>query len=492
MNIIVLITIYEARTMATSQDRGSIFTAASKLAKKANTVDVDEALTNEGLRSSGGSKYSRDGTLFANADNWQKFCNAVLDESFKSMGIGSSNNVLQNFLSRLDRHGNTYAPSNTMNYGYTFITRPRFNMTTGNLLGNPITALLANSSEINANNVSFMIRMLLDTRLCRGSNIFRTANTSPEDTALTNAAETSGLLDIRNPFFTPLCNGLRGISGWPDFNLETATMGEDFHSGDFTFVKGSDMLVRSSELSLEFVDVQGSIVLSCIFYWCLIMALQAKGIMMAYPDDIYEQRLNYTVSIYRFVTDATRRNILWWSKATGCFPKSAPIGQLFNINQGEVTVSSAKQFSIPFAVNVVEYNNPGILFDFKELVRRYAGKEFDDVSIWPLVPDHPNTRAPLPYWNYVGLPDIITGKTGLELVWRTNKTYYGDSWPKSTLSATRTDVEAAEPDILTEVSNNINTATSKLNMQESPEADNTETLRKHPANTTYEYAADLV
>lgn len=99
-------------------------------------------------------------------------------------------------------------------------------------------------------------------------------------------------------------------------------MGEDFHSGDFTFVKGSDMLVRTTELSLEFADVHGSIILSCIFYWCLLMALQAKGIIQAYPDDIYEQRLNYTVSIYRFITDNTRKYILWWSKATGCFPKS--------------------------------------------------------------------------------------------------------------------------------------------------------------------------
>lgn len=161
------------------------------------------------------------------------------------------------------------------------------------------------------------------------------------------------------------------------------------------------------------------------------MALQAKGVMMAYPDDIYEQRLNYTVSIYRFITDSTRRNILWWSKATGCFPKSAPIGQLFNISQGEVTVSSARQFSIPFTANVVEYNNPGILFDFRRLVRRYVGgNEFDNPSVWPVVPDSPN-RALLPNWNYVGLPDIVTGSTGLELVWKTNKSYYSDNWPTS-------------------------------------------------------------
>ena len=394
MNIIVLITICMELKMATSQ----------------NTSGVN----------------------FTDASDWTNFCNAVLNESFKSMGVGPYNNVMQNFLSRLDRHGNTYAPTNTMNYGYTFITRPRFNMTTGNLLCNPVTALLAGDlSKLNVNSVSFMIRMLLDTRLCNGGTIFRSDNTSNEDKEIIKAVEKSGLLDIRNPFFTPLCNGLRGISGWPDFNLETATMGEDFHSGDFTFVKGADMLVRTTELSLEFVDVQGSIILSCIFYWCLIMALQAKGVMMAYPDDIYEQRLNYTVSIYRFITDSTRRNILWWSKATGCFPKSAPIGQLFNISQGEVTVSSARQFSIPFTANVVEYNNPGILFDFRRLVRRYAGvNEFDNPSVWPVVPDSPN-RALLPNWNYVGLPDIVTGSTGLELVWKTNKSYYSDNWPTS-------------------------------------------------------------
>ena len=448
--------------MATSQDKDSIFNAASNLAKTASTIDIDDALNNEGLRDSTGSKYSRDGTLFANAANWQTFCNAVLNESFKSMGVGSSNNIMQNFLSRLDRHGNTYVPTNTMNYGYTFITRPRFNMTTGNLLSNPVTALLANSSRIDADNVSFMIRMLLDTRLCNGGNIFRSDNTSPEDTALRNAAENSGLLDTRNPFFTPLCNALRGISGWPDFNLETATMGEDFHSGDFTFVKGSDMLIRSTELSLEFIDVQGSIILSCIFYWCLMMALQAKGVVMAYPDDIYEQRLNYTVSIYRFITDATRRHILWWSKATGCFPKSAPIGQLFNINQGEITISSAKQFSIPFTANVVEYNNPGILMDFRTLVRRYAGNDFDNSNVWTVVPNHPSTNAPLPYWNYVGLPDIITSKNGLELVWKSNPNYYGDSWPATTESSTLTEVDSAEPEILNEISNNVNIAESKL------------------------------
>lgn len=406
--------------------------------------DVDDE-----INKNNNATYSRPGTLFTDVTNWKTFGNAILNESFRSTGIGPQGNIMQNFLSRLDRHGNTYAPTNSMNYGYTFITRPRFNMTSGNLQQNPITALLnCNYGDENVarNNVAFMIRMLLDTKLSRGCNMFN-SNKTNEENELARAAAASGLLDVNNPFFTPLCNGLRGISGWPDFNLETATMGEDFHSGDFTFVKGADMLVRTTELSLEFADVQGSIILSCMFYWCLMMALQAKGIVMAYPDDIYEQRLNYTVSIYRFITDNTRRNILWWSKATGCFPKSAPIGQLFNINQGEVTISSAKQFSIPFTANVIEYNNPSILYDFRRLMRNYV-IDFDDVNTWPLVPDNPINGTQLPNWNYVGLPDIIEGKTSLELVWKTNKDMYGDSWPtgadagagtKVTEAATRLD-----------------------------------------------------
>lgn len=418
----------------------------SKLASQYSLSDLDDTLNTD--------KYSRPGTFFSDAGNWKNFGNAILNESFRSAGVGPHKNIMQNFLSRLDRHGNTYAPTNTMNYGYTFITRPRFNLTTGNLLQHPVTALLANGNQIDKNSVSFMIRMLMDTRLCSGQRVLG-AELTNEDVAIYKAAQSSGLLDTSNPFFTPLCNGLRGISGWPDFNLETATMGEDFHSGDFTFVKGSDMLIRTTELSLEFADVQGSIILSCMFYWCLLMALQAKGVIQAYPDDVYEQRLNYTVSIYRFITDATRRNILWWSKATGCFPKSAPIGQLFNINQGEVTISSAKQFSIPFTANVIEYNNPSILFDFRQLIRNYVS-DFDNINKWPIVPNNPITGTALANWNYIGLPDVIDGDTSLELVWRTNKDKYSDNWPTGEYAGNTSSIDKSSAELYNERDKQIN------------------------------------
>jgi hypothetical protein len=155
-----------------------------------------------------------------------------------------------------------------------------------------------------------------------------------------------------------------------------------------------------------------------MYYWCLYIALQAKGVVMSYPDDIYEQRLNYTVSIYRFVTDETRRHILWWAKATGCYPKSAPVGAIFNISQGETTVSSAMNFSVPFVANDVKVNDAGALLDFNLLMESYC----PDITNSNIFVDVNSDAA----YNFMGLPYIISGKTGLELKWRTSN-YYKDA-----------------------------------------------------------------
>lgn len=365
----------------------------------------------------GGRSYDQYRNLgsFISSDMFKKYTQKILDESYRISGQGRQGNVMQNFLSRLDRHGTAFVPLNAMNYGYTFITRPRLNLAGGNLRQHPVMSTLYSTVE---NSVPFMIRALLDTKLCNNQPLFRTGGKTAkkiydkEAFEFSIKAAQSGLVDVRNPFLTPLCNGLLGISGFPDFNIETETTEGDFHSGDYTFVKGSDMNNRTQELSLEFRDVQGSIILSILFYWCLTMALQAKGVMIPYPDDIYEQRLNYTVSIYRFITDPTRKNILWWAKATGCYPKSVPIGALFNVQQSEIMISSAMNFSIPFVANDVKVNDPGILMDFNRLMQSYCDT-IDNDDIYSELEDG------LQY-NFMGLPYIKTTNTGLRLVWKTS------------------------------------------------------------------------
>lgn len=364
-------------------------------------------------------------------DTFQQYIDKVLEESYRLVGQGRNSNILQNFMSRLDRHGTALVPPNTMNYGFTFITRPRLNLTEGNLRQ---SAYFAGLETHDSSAVPFMIRGLLDTVL--STNVAPTLGTSQfvELQEFSTKAASSPLLDIRNPFLVPLCNGLKGMSGWPDFTLESETTEGDFHSGDFTFIQGSDMLNKSTELSLEFRDIQGGIVVAIIYYWLLYIAYQAKGIMMAYPDDIYEQRLNYTVSIYRFITDPTRKYVIWWAKATGCFPKSIPVGALFNINQGEVTITSATNFSVPFVANKIEYNHPGILMDFNALMKRYN----PDLDMTKLN-NGSSSMIEIPYYrdgqmsydvrrmNFMGVPYLVTNSRGIELKWFTDSTYCDDT-----------------------------------------------------------------
>lgn len=377
-------------------------------------------------------QFRKPGTFFEPKD-FSDFLNYINNIGYYLSGFGGQGNIIQNFLSRLDRHGTVLTPLNSMNKGYTFITRPRLNLTSGNLKQHPVLSTL---NSLEPQSVPFMIRGLLDTRLSKGEPLFRSIASDYQSRAeaenFRTLAEKSGLLDIYNPFLTPLCNGLKGISGFPDFTINEETTEGDFHSGDFTFIKGGDMNNKTQELSLEFRDIQGSIILSIIYYWCLYMALQAKGVVMSYQDDIYEQRLNYTVSIYRFVMDTTRQQILWWSKATGCFPKSAPVGALFNITQGEPMITSAMNFSIPFVANKVEYNDPGILLDFNRLMRRYAlGIDYqvnDDTSAsqhleWTPIDDTDYRSASA---NFIGLPYIAESDDApysLQLQWRTSARY---------------------------------------------------------------------
>ena len=160
--------------------------------------------------------------------------------------------------------------------------------------------------------------------------------------------------------------------------------------------------------------------------------------MIPYPDDEFMQRLNYTVSIYRFITDPARQNVLWWAKATGCFPKSVPVGALFNVNQDEVILSSAMNFSIPFTVNAVEVNNPAILLDFNILMRRYCPSIHTN-SFKTIDPTNKNN-------NFDALPYVSATEQGVKLLWRTNSSYIDKNYSAAGLTTEDWNNISSEPE----------------------------------------------
>ncbi len=322
----------------------------------------------------------------------------IMQNAYLSMGAGNFNNSMQLGLSKIDKFKSGLFPIHTEQVGYTFITRPRLNLSDGNIRLNRIINSLETTDVKTGGqyvrNLSFMIRCLLDTQF--------TLNHA-------TAASRSPLVDIYNPFLTPLCNCLTGISGWPDLILDVETTEGGFHQEDMSFAKGSDLKNKTIELTLDFKDMQGGVVMAITYMWHLYMALQCLGEVMAYDDDIYQQRINYSVSIYRFVMDPSKNYITKWARAVGCFPKAIPIGACFNFSENDRIVEASRRFSIPFQAHWPKYNDYAILKDFNRLMRRYTVGI--DTGAMEVIPND------LEY-NYLGYPYIVDTNKGFKLEFR--------------------------------------------------------------------------
>jgi len=308
---------------------------------------------------------------------WKKFIkdysnkNGILDTKTKNKlidfmwvynGQGSSVNVFQEHFTGIDRFHRSIFPANQEKIGLTFITRPRLNLQTFNLLGSRRLQILNNNDP---NSISFAIRAFLDTNL----------NNKENDNQYTDLLKICPLIDDNNPFFVPLMNSLTSFTGLPTINIEEDETSIGFFGEGQKFSLGHDSLARGNyELTLGFKEVDGGVISSIFWYWLEYMHCVANGSAFAYPDDIDALTMNYTVSIYRFNMDPTNHYITDWCKCTGCWPKELNIAERLHVNENDNWISrnATQQFTVPFNCAVVEYRDYAIFQDFNTLVRRYC------------------------------------------------------------------------------------------------------------------------
>lgn len=320
----------------------------------------------------------------------EQLLTAVTESIAISGGRGSSQYQTETVLSKHDRFGNSAVQINSEMVGLTFFTKPRLNMSTQSVRQDRTLAMLDTMDPLSW---MFSLRCNLDT-------VFS------ESTIAKNIATLCPWFNDTSPFNVPLSNLLVGISGWPDFAVEYETTQSGYFSEDMTVVRGSDWGRRTYDLSCTFRDIQGGYLMAYFYYWLIAMTLQMDGTIVAYPDDRDANRLNYTCSIYRFVMDPSMRTITKWAKATGCYPTSIPIGDVFNFGPGDSFIHTSQQFTIPFKANNIRYMDPIHLSAFNTLVKRYAGNDFPaGRTKTPVVAEH----------NFSGLPwiDLINGTNEL-------------------------------------------------------------------------------
>lgn len=326
---------------------------------------------------------------------------AITESLARSSGMGSRHYVMETVLSQHDRFGTAPIQTNSEMVGLTFFTRPRLNMTTSSLRQDPKLAMM---DTLDPNSLMFSLRTNLDSVLLKSPYAASAVRKSP-------------WINPDTPFNVPLSNMLLGMSGWPDFNVEYETTEAGYFSEDMTMVRGSDMGRRTYDIQCTFRDVQGGYLMAYIFYWLHAMALQMEGAIVAYPDDREANRLNYTCSIYRFVLDPHMGTIVKWAKATGCYPASLPLGDVFNFGPGDSQIHTSQQFTVPFVVNNVSYMDPRHLAAFNKLVRRYSGiKEQKNGSLKSIAQSVGRVVAPITASsNFTGIPyiDLYSGTNEL-------------------------------------------------------------------------------
>ena len=311
----------------------------------------------------------------------------LMEQNYQAAGAGSFESLYPKIMTRFDRFNKRYYTPNTVFSGYTFITRPRLCLTAENLHANRYMQLF---NTTRADTIQFAIRCLLDTK-------FSNPNASMIPT--TNIWHCP-YFDPRNPFLSILTNTFQDASGFPSQHIESYTSEGGIYSEDIRFAIGSDRNNKSFDINMTFTDIEGGLVMSLFQLWLTYIDLVTAGECLAYVDDIVHQRLNYTVSIYRFIMDPSNRFIESWSKCTGCYPVDRPGGARFDVSRSERYVEAAKNFTIQFTCNKYEENDPIILVEFNTLMQRYN----------PNIGGSTRRLKSVPFsseFNYVGLPYVI-------------------------------------------------------------------------------------
>lgn len=346
------------------------------------------------------------GSLYDVPDDLQtEMLDAVTESAYRGAAMGSATKTWSTFLTRIDKFGKSPFQINREYRGMTFITRPKLNFTDRSLAQDRQMQML---NSYDGDSFAFAIRCLLDTKFAR----------SDQGAAIANSAQ---FFNDMSAFNIPLGNALVGMTGWPDPSLDVETTAGGYFSEDQTTVRGTDWGRRTYDFTLTFRDFQGGFVMATIYYWLRAMGLLSLGGMTPYVEDIDQFRLCYTVSIYRFILDPSKRFITKWAKATGCFPVSLPLGEVFNFNSGDEFIPTSREFSVNFKVNHVEYMDPIILENFVTLSSRYGGKDLINAAIGkPLSEDN----VIVPYdgaYNYAGLPTIDLVNGGKKLLYVASK-----------------------------------------------------------------------
>lgn len=297
---------------------------------------------------------------------------------------------------------NSTTPVNTENHGYTFFTRPYFNLADENCIIDRRLSMVLNP---NPQSIERKIRAYLDPRLHK----------------LMGADWCPGV-DMRNPFIPLLSNNLVSITGFEDFTLNLATTTPGVYRDAMSYPDDVPYQYGTYDLQTTFRNITGDPITWLFYIWLVYMGLNKEGRIMPYPDLMLLNEFDANTRVYRLVMDKTMTYVTRLAATGASIPMNAPTGQILN-KTGDAsdspfnTANEQLNFSIR-SMGLTVYDHI-LIYEFNDLVEDFNISMLDknrDKAMVKLKPSEKNwfTRRAYPR---------INGLT-MELEWYVDKAYY--------------------------------------------------------------------
>lgn len=237
-------------------------------------------------------------------------------------------------------------PPQREQFGLTFFTRPRLNLSDANLRAwRPFYNLIGGESTVN---LPRAIRALLDP-----VGVWRNDKGSP----LCNNAQA---------FIPWLSNGLVSQSGWPEIAPGTFTSQEGNHHEAWSMIDDTIKNYRVWELNTSLRNGPGNIILLLLYVWVCYAGLIYEGDLTPYADAIMQNRIDYHTRIYRFSLDPNKKRIAgWWS--TVAYPYVVPSATGANFSMDNPFNTESQQLSVNWKCHGCETFDPIIFHEFNTI-----------------------------------------------------------------------------------------------------------------------------
>lgn len=286
--------------------------------------------------------------LTDNSDNGRsETITGNLDQVFAGTGTGFiSSAITDSFVGINHRQQPNAVPINRDYYGLTFFTRPRLNMTTGNLR---CVRKFAHLLTSDGRTINRAVRALLDTEAKKNGH-------------------SSVLIDDYNVFIPILTNQLISLSGYPDITLPTYTSEPGLYKEEFSIADGITDIYRTWDLRVNFRNIIGDPITRLFEIWLEYISQVRQGVIVPYPDALIENEKDYETRIYRLVLDHTKEFVQKIAATGAAFPIDAPLGTAFNYESDKPINQGNDQLSFTFRCQGVMYNDPILVDEFNRAV----------------------------------------------------------------------------------------------------------------------------